>query len=93
MECQQVHSLESLNKECLTPKVEGFESDHESHTYSVNHFSALEELDNLQLDLNKINSFDLIQLKEVSETLEQECLTLEAQGLNLDAKSISAEDD
>ena len=92
MECQQVHSLESLNQECLTPKVEGFESDHESHAYSVNHSSASEELDNLQLDLNKINSFDLIQLEEVSDTLEQECPTLEAQGFNLDAKSLFVED-
>ena len=92
MECQQVHSLKSLNQECLTPKAEGFESDHESHAYSVNHSSASEELDNLQLDLNKINSFDLIQLEEVSDTLEQECPTLEAQGFNLDAKSLFVED-
>ena len=77
MECQQVRSLESPNQECLTPKAEGFKSDHESHAYSVNHSSASEELDNLQLDLNKINSFDLIQLEEVSETLEQKYRTLE----------------
>ena len=30
MECQQVHSLESINEKCLTLKAEGFELDNKS---------------------------------------------------------------
>ena len=68
-------------------------SDHESQAFSMDQSSdASAELDNLQLDLDQIDNFDLMQLESVSETLEQECLELEAAGLSLNPTSIFAED-
>ena len=68
-------------------------SDQESQGYSMSHSSgASTELDNLQLDADHLNDFDLIQLEEVSASLEQECLALEAEQRELDINSIFAED-
>ena len=62
----------------------------DSHEHS--HSSSTTDLDNLQLDADKLDDFNLVELEEVSESLEQECLALEAQGLNLNAESLFAED-
>ena len=62
----------------------------DSHEHS--HSSSTTDLDNLQLDADKLDDFSLVELEEVSESLEQECLALEAQGLNLNAESLFAED-
>ena len=67
-------------------------SDQESQAYSLGHSSASEDLDNLQLDIGQLDNFDLMQLEEVSENLEQECLKLEAQEFNLNTKSLFVED-
>ena len=61
----------------------------DSHEHSR---SPSSELDNLQLDTDKLDNFNLVELEEVSESLEQECLALEAQGLNLNSESLFAED-
>ena len=62
----------------------------DSHEHS--HSSSTTDLDNLQLDADKLDDFNLVELEEVSESLEQECLALEAQGLNLNSESLFAED-
>ena len=52
--------------------------------------SASEDLDNLQLDIERLDDFDLMKLEEETESLEKECLALEAQGPKLDPMSIFA---
>ena len=68
-------------------------SDQESQGYSMSNSSGdSTALDNLQLDADEIKDFDLLKLEEVSASLEQECLALEAKQRDLDFKSLFAED-